>query len=104
MANEAGARDLVEGADVRQARGSVARLEDHWVARRLALRPALQEFARLLVRPGLRRHCGVSKHFGVQYRCSSVLLAAGSWAWLLCPFRRCTQPMRGSGLRRVRAR
>ena len=67
MADEARARDLVEGADVRQARGPVTGLEDHRRASRLPVGPALQQLARFLVRPGPGGHRGISKRFGVQH-------------------------------------
>ncbi len=104
VADEGRARDFVEGADVRQARGAVAGFEDHrlpvgslW---RLALGPALQQLARFLVRPRLRGLCGSLKRLGVQIRCSSVLVKPRSWGWpLLCRFPRSTQPTPASGSR-----
>ena len=53
VAHEARSRDLVERANVRQARGSVAGLEDHRLAVGLAVRPALQQLAGFLIGPGL---------------------------------------------------
>ena len=52
VAHHGGARDLAEGADMRQAGGAVAGLEDHLVLR-LALQPR-DDLARLLERPGVR--------------------------------------------------
>ena len=52
VAHHAGARDLAEGADMRQPRGAVAGLEDDLVLR-LALEPR-DDLPRLLERPGVR--------------------------------------------------
>ena len=63
VAHHGGARDLAEGADMRQAGGAVAGLEDHLVLR-LRLQPR-DDLARLLERPGVRllgefaQRCGV---------------------------------------------
>ena len=51
VAHHGGARDLAEGADVRQAGGSIAGLEDHLVLR--LAREARDDLARLLERPGV---------------------------------------------------
>ena len=52
------ARDLAERADMRQARGAVAGLEDHLGFRRRA--QPLDQLARLLERPGLRGFGGLA--------------------------------------------
>ena len=52
MAHHGGARDLAERADMRQAGGAVAGLEDHLVLG-LRLEPR-DDLARLLERPGVR--------------------------------------------------
>ena len=52
VAHHGGARDLAEGADMRQAGRAVAGLEDHLVLR-LLLEPR-DDLARLLERPGVR--------------------------------------------------
>ena len=64
MAHHAGARDLAERADMRQARGAVAGLEQ-----RLLLAGPFQPFdelARLLERPGIGRLSGIDKGWIVE--------------------------------------
>ncbi len=53
MAHHGGAGDLAEGADMRQARGAVAGLEDHLVLAIWGAREAGDDLARLLERPGI---------------------------------------------------
>ena len=53
VAHHGRARDLAEGADMRQARGAVAGLEQHFVL--AGALDARDELARLLERPGLGR-------------------------------------------------
>src|SRR5438128_506483 len=52
VSHHGGARDLAEGADVRQARGAVAGLEHHLVL--WALFQPRDDLARFLERPGIR--------------------------------------------------
>ena len=69
VAHHGGARHLAEGADVRQAGGSVARLEDQrLVGAALELFQPLDEAARLLERPGARLLCGGDER-GVERLC-----------------------------------
>src|SRR6185312_2197647 len=46
---------------------AVAGLEDHRIAGRLAVRPALQKLARFLVRPGLGLQCGGANFIGMTH-------------------------------------
>ena len=59
VAHHGRARHLAEGADMRQARGAIARLEEH-VGLAGALDPS-HEFPRFLERPGLRLHGSVKE-------------------------------------------
>jgi hypothetical protein len=52
-ADQRGAQDFLERADMRQARGAIAGLEQHRLATRLAVGVAFDELHRLLERPGL---------------------------------------------------
>ena len=64
VAHHGGAGDLAEGADMRQARGTVASLEDDGAGRlRNALQPA-QDLARLLEGPGLA-HMSMGKQLRI---------------------------------------
>ncbi len=66
MAHHGGAGDLAEGADMRQARGTVTGLEDDGAGRlRDPLQPA-QDLARLLEGPGLA-HMGVGEELGIDF-------------------------------------
>ena len=62
VAHHGGARHFAEGADMRQAGGAVAGLEDHLVLR-LALEPR-DDLARLLERPGVRLLGNLAQAFG----------------------------------------
>ena len=62
MAHHGGARHLAEGADVRQARGAVAGLEDDLVFR-LFFQPG-DDLARLLERPGVGVFGQMAQGFG----------------------------------------
>ena len=59
MAHHAGARHLAEGADMRQARGTIAGLEQRFLLAR-PFQP-LDELARFLERPGIGRLSGFDK-------------------------------------------
>ena len=60
-AHQRGAQHLLEGADMRQARGAIAGLEQHGRAAGLALGIPLDELHRLLERPGLGHAGGLDE-------------------------------------------
>ena len=75
VAHHGGARDLAERADVRQAGGAVAGLEDDGAGRlRNALQPA-QDLARLLERPRLA-HMSMGKQLGIDLDLGQARLLA----------------------------
>ncbi len=61
VADHGGAKHFVEGADVGQARGAIASFEQDRRAIGFPVWPALQQFARFFIGPGLARQSGISK-------------------------------------------